>query len=85
MCGCCVERFDHHCIWINQCVGLNNYKYFLSFLVLHAWLCTYGVFAGFQIARGVCEKEGLWHARFLTSEGLNVPADIFVIAQYILG
>jgi palmitoyltransferase ZDHHC4 len=46
MCGCCVERFDHHCIWINQCVGLNNYKYFLSFLVLHAWLCTYGVYAG---------------------------------------
>ena len=46
MCGCCVEKFDHHCIWINQCVGLNNYKYFLSFLVLHAWLCTYGVYAG---------------------------------------
>lgn len=47
MCGFCVEKFDHHCVWINQCVGLHNYKYFLSFLFLHAVICTYGVFAGY--------------------------------------
>jgi palmitoyltransferase len=53
MCDMCVERFDHHCIWINQCVGLRNYKYFLAFLFLHAWLCTYGLFVGIAILCGI--------------------------------
>mmetsp|Transcript_17079 Transcript_17079/g.26423 ORF Transcript_17079/g.26423 Transcript_17079/m.26423 type:complete len:202 (+) Transcript_17079:735-1340(+) len=28
----CVERYDHHCPWINNCVGVNNHQYFIIFL-----------------------------------------------------
>ena len=31
-CNQCVERYDHHCPWINNCVGVNNHKYFICFL-----------------------------------------------------
>jgi hypothetical protein len=27
-----VERFDHHCPWINNCVGINNHNYFILFV-----------------------------------------------------
>lgn len=33
MCNRCVELFDHHCPYINNCLGLNNYKYFLLFIL----------------------------------------------------
>ena len=31
-CGRCVEHFDHHCPFINNCLGYRNHKYFLVFI-----------------------------------------------------
>ena len=46
LCGCCIERLDHHCPWIGTCVGKRNYKYFLFFL-WSVFLCVcYGIIFG---------------------------------------
>lgn len=33
ICKRCIRRMDHHCPWINNCVGEQNQKYFIQFLV----------------------------------------------------
>ena len=29
-CNRCCDKFDHHCAWLNNCIGANNYAIFIK-------------------------------------------------------
>ena len=33
-CKRCTAQFDHHCIWLNNCIGYNNYRPFFCLLIM---------------------------------------------------
>ena len=47
VCGKCVPQFDHHCIWLNNCIGGKN---FYSFFPL---LCSYFMHSLFSVTLGI--------------------------------
>lgn len=43
VCKRCVLRMDHHCVWINNCVGHANYKVFFVFVLYAVIACIYSM------------------------------------------
>ncbi|KAJ7320284.1 hypothetical protein JRQ81_019795 [Phrynocephalus forsythii] len=43
ICDRCVKRLDHHCVWINTCIGEENHQAFILTLTLFLITSVYGI------------------------------------------
>ncbi|KAF9182291.1 Palmitoyltransferase zdhhc14 [Haplosporangium sp. Z 11] len=64
-CDNCVEDEDHHCIWLNNCIGRRNYRYFLIFVT------TASVYAFLTSALSLTHLLVLYHDRKDAAENPN--------------
>ncbi|KAL4498353.1 hypothetical protein ABPG72_013159 [Tetrahymena utriculariae] len=44
VCDNCVTQFDHHCIWLNNCIGKRNYTDFIVYLIFLQSLIVYTIY-----------------------------------------
>ena len=58
-CNRCVSGFDHHCRYLNNCIGDQNYEYFFKLIIWVFWLCLmHNVTNAFVIYDIVKAEEG---------------------------
>jgi palmitoyltransferase ZDHHC4 len=57
LCRACVARSDHHCIWVNNCLGRGNYKHFLALLLTTSILLAYGAYLAYATLKPQIEAH----------------------------
>ncbi|PGH26729.1 hypothetical protein AJ80_01675 [Polytolypa hystricis UAMH7299] len=59
VCDNCVETLDHHCVWLNNCVGRRNYRYFFGFVSSATILGLFLIGASLAHCLVYSSKEGI--------------------------
>ena len=49
-CKVCVEKMDHHCVWVGKCVAKNNTFYFYGMIVNVCFIYAYIIICGIFMA-----------------------------------
>lgn len=86
LCDECYVGYDHHCHWINKCIGHGNYRWFMMWLLANQWFLMYGcVVCGKALyyEKSVLGLGGYWATITRSGDDSVKITGIFVILCFI--
>jgi hypothetical protein len=72
----CIERYDHHCFWIGNCVGRHNHKHFYYFLALQTLVNTISLLSLWSITDLQTSNQVVFHASL---EWLKIGLELLTV------
>ena len=85
ICDKCIEKFDHHCIWVNNCIGAKNLKYFYYFIFSHWILVTYAAILACAMFYFEIKEKKLFEQIFYdVKTGQQFNATYLTVFRYLL-
>ena len=81
ICMRCIVKMDHHCPWVNNCVGIGNHKFFILFIFWTNVVCSYSLVMVLSMYSACIFRYG----KCVTDANENVLGVLLLVESILFG